>query len=178
MFRQYWETFIAEIELLHYPQHGLPSSSLFTVFDSISSNINEVPLINPSFVFVFGDFDIHRKDWLTYSGGTDGPDELCYNFSFWNDLTQMVDFPTWIPDWGSYSPALLDLFLASNTSVYSTMAFIPLGYSDHLLSQFPLTFRQTQNRTCFTAKLMTIFIPVRTAFMIIWEIFHGGIYPI
>ena len=44
------------------------SLSLCTVFDSISSNID---------VFVFGDFNIHHKDWLTYSGGTDRPGELC-----------------------------------------------------------------------------------------------------
>ena len=49
-----------------------PSSSLCTVFDSISSNIDEVLSINPSAnVFVFGDFNVHHKDWLTYSGGTD-----------------------------------------------------------------------------------------------------------
>ena len=66
-----------------------PSSSLCTVFDSISSNIDEVLLINPSVnVFVFGDFNIHHKDWLTYSGGTDRPGELCYNFSISNNLTQ------------------------------------------------------------------------------------------
>ena len=48
------------------------SSSLCTVFDSISSNIDEVFLINQSTnVFVFGDFYFHHKDWLTYSGGTD-----------------------------------------------------------------------------------------------------------
>ena len=46
-----------------------PSLSLCTVFDSISSNIDEVLSINPSAnVFVFGDFNIHHKDWLTYSG--------------------------------------------------------------------------------------------------------------
>ena len=51
-----------------------PSSSLCTVFVSVSSNIDEVPSINPSVkVFVFGDFNIHRKDWVTYSGGTDRP---------------------------------------------------------------------------------------------------------
>ena len=57
-----------------------PSSALCTVFDSISSNIDEVLSINPSAnVFVFGDFNVHRKDWLTYSGGTDHrPGELCY----------------------------------------------------------------------------------------------------
>ena len=36
-----------------------PSSALCTVFDSISSNIDEVLLINPSAnVFVFGDFNV------------------------------------------------------------------------------------------------------------------------
>ena len=46
-----------------------PSSSLYMVFYSISSNIDEVLLINPSAtVFVFGDFNVHHMDWLTYSG--------------------------------------------------------------------------------------------------------------
>ena len=81
-----------------------PSSALCTVFDSISSNIDEVLSINPSAnVFVFGDFNVHHKDWLTYSGGTDRPGELCYNFSISNDLTQMVNFPTRIPDCDSQS---------------------------------------------------------------------------
>ena len=92
-------------------------------------------------VFVFGDFNVHHKDWLTYSGGTDTPGELCYNFSVSNDLTQIVNFPTWIPDRDSHSPDLLDLFISSGTSISSTMAFPPLGNSDHVLSQFPLTFQ-------------------------------------
>ena len=51
-----------------------PSSALCTVFNSISSNIDEVLSINPSAnVFVFGDSNVHHKDWLTYSGGTDQP---------------------------------------------------------------------------------------------------------
>ena len=59
-----------------------PSSSLCIVFDSISSSIDEVFLVNPSaVVFVFGDFKIRHKDWPTCSGGTDRPGELCYNFS-------------------------------------------------------------------------------------------------
>ena len=63
------------------------------VFDSISSNIDEVLSINPSAnVFVFGDFNVHHKDWLTCSGGTDRSGELCYDFSISNDLTQMVIF--------------------------------------------------------------------------------------
>ena len=70
------------------------SSSLSKVFDSISSNINEVLSISPSAnVFVFGDFNVHHKDWLTYSGGTNISGELCYNFSISNKLTQTVNFP-------------------------------------------------------------------------------------
>ena len=60
-----------------------PFSALWTVFDSISSNIDEVLSVNPSAnVFVFRDFNGYHKYWLTYSGGTDPPGELCYNFSF------------------------------------------------------------------------------------------------
>ena len=76
------------LALLHWVSYFFflyqsPSSTLCTVFDSISSNIDEVLLINPSAnVFVFGDFNIHHKDWLTYSGGTDWPGELCYNFFY------------------------------------------------------------------------------------------------
>ena len=111
------------------------SLSLCTVFASISSNIDEVLSINPSAnVFVFGDFNIHHKDWLTYSGRTNWPGELCYNFSISNDLTQMVNFPTWIPDCDSHSPAHLDFFLSSDASISSMMAFPLLGNSDNVVS--------------------------------------------
>ena len=47
-----------------------PSLSLCPVFYSISSNIEEVLSINPSAnVFAFEDYNVHHKDWLTYSGG-------------------------------------------------------------------------------------------------------------
>ena len=51
-------------------------SSLWSVFDYISCNIDEVLSINLSLnVFDFGDFNVHYKYWLTYSGGTDRPGE-------------------------------------------------------------------------------------------------------
>ena len=97
------------------------------VFYSISFNIDEVLLINPSAnVFFFEDFNVHHKDWLTYSGGTDRAGDLCYNFSISNDLTQMVNLSTRILGCDSHSPALLDLFISSNPSICSTMAFPPL----------------------------------------------------
>ena len=116
-----------------------PSSSLCMVFDSISSNKDEVLSIEPStHVFIFGDFNIHHKDWLTYSGGADQPGELCYNFSISNDLTQMVNFPNRIPDCDSHSPALLDFFL--DTSICSTMGSPLLGNSDHLVVSVSIDF--------------------------------------
>ena len=103
-------------------------------FDSISSNINEVLLINPSTnVFVFGDLNVHHKDWLTYSGGTNRSGKLCYDFSISNDLTLMVNFPTRTPDCDSHSPAPLDLFLSSDAIIYSRMAFRPLENFDHAI---------------------------------------------
>ena len=98
-------------------------------------------MINPSAnIFVFGVFNVHHKDWLTYSGGNDQPGELCYNFSITNDLTQIVNFPTWIPDCDSHNPALLDLFISSDTSICSTMAFPPLGSSDHVVVSVSIDF--------------------------------------
>ena len=107
------------------------------VFDSISSNIDEVFSINPSAnVFIFGDFNVHHKDWLTYSGGTDRPGKLCYNFS--NDLTQIVNLLIGSQT-DSHSPVLLNLFLL-------TVVFFQQWLSLHweilimLLSKFPFTF--------------------------------------
>ena len=88
-----------------------PSSALCTVFDSISSNIDEVLSINPSTnVFVFGDFNVIHKDWLTYSSGNDRPGELCYNFSQMT-LLRWLTFLLGSQTVNSHIPALLDLFL-------------------------------------------------------------------
>ena len=78
-------------------------------------------------------------DWLTYSGGTDRPGELCHNFSISNDLTQMVNFLMGIPGCDSHNPALLDLFLSCG-SICSTMAFPPLGNSDHVVVSVSIDF--------------------------------------
>ena len=95
--------------------YQLPSLSLCTVCDSISSNIGEVLSINPSAnVFVFGDSSVHHKDLLTS-----------------NNLTQMFNFPTRIPDCDSHSPVL---------SICSTMAFPPLRNSDHVVVSVYINF--------------------------------------
>ena len=119
-----------------------PSSSLCTVFDSISPNIDKVLSINPSAnVFVFGNFHVHHKDWDTYSGGTDRSGEL-----YQNNLTQMVNFRTRIPDCDTHSHALLDLFISSEASICSTKAFPPLGNSDHVVVSVSIDFPSYSQR--------------------------------
>ena len=62
-----------------------PFLPLCIVFGVIFSN--RVLSINPSAnVFVFGYFNIHHKDWIAYSVGTDRPGELCYNFPISNKI--------------------------------------------------------------------------------------------
>ena len=63
-----------------------------------------------------------------------------YNLSISNDLTQIVNFPTQIPDCDSHSPALLDLFISSDASICSTMAFPPLENSDHVVVSVSIDF--------------------------------------
>ena len=123
-----------------------PSSSLSTVFYSISSNIDEVFLINPSAnVFVFGDFNIHGKDWLTYSGGTDQPGELCYHF-----LSQMT-LLIWLTFLLGFQTVALIILLFWNDFFLQTLGFVLQWPSLHweilimLFSQFPLTFHQIYN---------------------------------
>ena len=103
-------------------------------------------------VLIFGEFDVHHKDWLTYSDGTVRPGELCYNFSVSNSLTQIVNFHTWIPDCDSHSPALLDLFISSDASICSTIDFPPLRNSDHVVVSvsidFPINSKQDAPFSC------------------------------
>ena len=63
-----------------------------------------------------------------------------------SDLTQMVNFPTRIPDCDSHSPALLDLFISSDASICSTMAFPPLGNSDHVVVSVSIDFPTNSQR--------------------------------
>ena len=66
--------------LLLFPLSITFSVFMHTVFDSISSNIDEVFSINPSAnLFVFGDFNAHHKNWLTYFGETDTVDHQTQN---------------------------------------------------------------------------------------------------
>ena len=95
---------------------------------------------NPVFQCLFGDFHVRHKDWLTYSGGTDRPGELCYNFSISNNLTQITFLLgsltvtlTVLLFWISFF--LLTLVLVLQWLFFHSEILIML------LSQFPLTFQ-------------------------------------
>ena len=91
-------------------------------------------------MFVFGDFNGYHKDWLTYFSRTDRSGELCFNFSISNNLTQMVNFPTWIPDCDFHSPGLFDLFLSCDASIYSTKTFTLLGNAAYAVVSLSIKF--------------------------------------
>ena len=63
-----------------------------------------------------------------------------------NDLTRIVNFPTQISDCDSHSPAHLDLFLSSDAGICSTMAFPPLGNSDHVVISVSIDFPTNSQR--------------------------------
>ena len=58
----------------------------------------------------------------------------------------MVNFPTRTPDCDSHSPTLLDFFLSSDTGFCSTMAFPPLGNSDHVAVSVSIDFPTNSQR--------------------------------
>ena len=57
-----------------------------------------------------------------------------------DDLTQMVNFPTWIPDCDSHSPPVLGLFFSFDASGCSTIAFPLLENSDHIVVPVSIDF--------------------------------------
>ena len=145
-----------------------PSSSLY-IFDSNSSNIDEVLSINPSAnLFVFGDFTVCHKGRLTYSNGTDNLVNSVIII-----LSQMK-----LLRWLTFLLASLTVTLTVSLFwiylFYLTLVFFLKWLSLHweilimLLPQYPFTFCKTQIRMPhFTAQVTTILVLIGTVFMII-----------
>ena len=87
----------------------------------------------------------------------------------------MVNFLTWIPDWLSLS--------CSGEFIYFLMLvfvlqrpFLHWGILIMWLSQFPLTFSQTQNKMPISLhSLCLFFLLIGIVFVILWEMFHERI---
>ena len=84
-------------------------------------------------MFVFGDPNFHHKDWRTNSGGTDISGELL------NNLTQIANFLV-TSQTVTLSPALLELFLSLDASIYSTIASPLLANSNHVIVSVSIDF--------------------------------------
>ena len=52
----------------------------------------------------------------------------------------MVNFPTWISDSDSHSPAVFDLLISSYASICFAMAFPPSGNFDHVAVSVSIDF--------------------------------------
>ena len=144
-------------------------------FDSSSSNIDEVLSINTSAnVFIFGDFNSHHNNWLTYS---DEIDRTWWTMS--TDLAKMVNFLTWIPKCDFHSPSLLDWLVSSNASFVLNVFNHPLENYDHVFVSVSIDFQSNSKQDAsFHHKVydyMTFLVLIGMIFVIIWKMFHGRI---
>ena len=105
-----------------------------TVLHAISSNIDEVLSINPSAnVFIFGDFNIRHKDWLTFS--------------------------IRVSDCESLVPGLYYLFISSDVRICFSVAFLPLRNSDLAIGSVSIDcLSNSKGMLFFITKLMTILV--------------------
>ena len=131
---------LALLQLVSYFFFLCRSRSLLlcTVFDSISSKTDEVLSINASAnVFVFGDFNVHHKDWLTYSDGIDRLVNSVIILTLLRWLTFLLRSLT----------VTVTVLLFWFYFCLLTLVFVLQWLSLHwkilimLLSQFPLTFQ-------------------------------------
>ena len=93
-----------------------------------------------------------------------------------NDLTQIVNFHIQISDCDFHSPDLLDFFLSSDASVCSTIAFPPLGKSDHVVVSVSIDIQiNSKQDTPFHRVAYDYLVLIGMVFVIILEMFHGTI---
>ena len=103
---------LTSLGVLLFSLYLSPASSLCTVFDPISSKMEEILSIC---LLMYLSLEILTR-------GTDRFCELCYNFCIYDDFTQMVHQPTWIPNCEYYSPAAFDFFPLTLTLFYSVFS--------------------------------------------------------
>ena len=85
----------------------------------------------------------------------------------------MVNLPTQIPHCDSHSPAPLDLFISSETSIFSTMIFPKLENSNHVVFSVSIDFSSSSKRdTLFLCIAYDFSCADRDSLWIIWEMPH------
>ena len=108
---------------------------IFFLYRSPSSSSCSVALILQTFdnIVVCGDFNAHNTEWLCHFHTIDVAGLFCQESAMAQDLTQIVDFPTRIPDRDDHQPYLLDIFLCSNPDSCTVASHHTLGKSDHMI---------------------------------------------
>jgi hypothetical protein len=115
-----------------------PNSTIVQVrqlFNHLSIQNENIQHSHPDAEVSFlGDFNVHNTEWLTHSSHTDQAGLEAEAFCVVNDLTQLVEEPTRIPDCASHKANTLDLFITNKPELYSNITVSPpIGSSDHLL---------------------------------------------
>ena len=52
--------------------------------------------MSSDYAFVFGDFNVHQREWYNYFGGADRVADICYCFSTSNYLTHLLNSDDYI----------------------------------------------------------------------------------
>ena len=87
-------------------------------------------LSQSTYLLMFLSFEtLTSKDWLTYSGGTDGPGELCSS-----DLTQMINFPI------GFETVILIALLFWTYFFLLTLVFVLQWLSLHVVASVSIDF--------------------------------------
>ena len=93
-------------------------SSLCMLLDAISSKRDEGLIINLSAnIFVFGEFNIHHEDWLTYSSGSHRPN-WTLSYSFYLKQPYSDDLHSYLDPWLILTALLFWIYLFLLTIVF------------------------------------------------------------
>lgn len=110
------------------------SSDTSTLFSLLNSHCENFLQDDPTAeLCILGDFNVHNSEWLSHSSYTDPAGREAEFFAITNSFTQLVNFPTRIPDRIGDTPQTLDLFLTTHPTPYTISSFAPLGSSDHCI---------------------------------------------
>jgi Endonuclease-reverse transcriptase len=151
-FNYIWAKFIFDKRTIYfcfiYRSPSTSPSDTVIEFDNLSYCINSLIQNDPSSeIVIAGDFNVHNAEWLLHSSNTTEEGRFVELFCSLNNLTQIINEPTRIPDVSGHRAATLDLFLTSNPDIFNVSVDEPLGNSDHCLISTSFSVSSSPNLT-------------------------------
>ena len=122
-------------------------------------------------MFVFGDFNVHHKNWLTYSEETDRYSDIIFQ----SQMTLL----RWLTFLLGSQAVILTVLLFWIYFFLLTLVFVLQWHSLHweILSRVSIDFTSySQQMPHFIALVMAILMLIGIVFVMIWQMFHGRIY--